>query len=517
MSNLEQQAREMSRQAALGSPTVGPVVVPPAPLRHFAGSIVLVLLGLAGLVWGGVELAGAGRGPVSPLGVGLVVTGLLFLAPGAFLLYRRLTERCVVTLHETGVAVERFGRRSVFPLGEIDSLSLSEKEHLDSGVRSGLLRGVELRGGPGRVRFRQLALDAVPDALGPLLQGLRSRLASAAEERLRGGAALTGSRWTLDGAGFLARPGAVPVPLAEITQVGVFQDKVSLWAGNDEQPFASIPAHSPNAWVLHDLLWQRLSQQGARPRGPEDGLGRVLFEKRSGSAVTIALAVLALGLLAAAVSLFADHEAGVGAGAAALGLLAAYGALHTARARFRCHERGLVKRGPLGERMMRYADLEQLSYGAVRHYHNGVYTGTHITMSFACADGKPIRHGAQTRGSEADLEMLRDQLAGMIARRLYERVGQVGEVPWTGTARLSPKGVHYRRKKLLGKGEETLAGFDQDLRFSIESGFFHLFLPGEKKSVLDLPCGGTNFYPGFLLFKQLAADAQGADAGRPEA
>jgi hypothetical protein len=207
------------------------------------------------------------------------------------------------------------------------------------------------------------------------------------------------------------------------------------------------------------------------------------------------------------VNLVTGHEAGVGAVVGVVGLAVAYGALHAARARFRCHERGLVKRSPLGERVMRYADLEQLSYGAVRHYHNGVYTGTHISMSFACADGKPIRYGAQTRGSEADLEMLRDQVAGMIARRLYERVGQAGEVPWTGKARLSPKGVHYRRKKLLGTGEEALAGFDQGLRHSIESGFFHLFVPGEKKSVLDLPCSGANFYPGFLLFKQLATEA----------
>ena len=160
---------------------------------------------------------------------------------------------------------------------------------------------------------------------------------------------------------------------------------------------------------------------------------------------------------------------------------------------------------------MRYSEIDRLTYGATRHYHNGVYTGTHIQMTFASdTAGKPIRYSTQTRGSEADLELLRDQVSQMVAGRLHERVAREGEVAWTPGVRLSTKGVHFRRRKLLGKGEEALASFAEELRFSIDAGQFHLFVPGEKKSVLDLLCSAENFWPGFLLFRRLAAEAQPA-------
>jgi hypothetical protein len=295
------------------------------------------------------------------------------------------------------------------------------------------------------------------------------------------------------------------VPLPELTEVGLFQGRVCVWKGEDERPFVSVPAKSVNAAVLREVVARGL--EGKKPREVGSGLGRVLFEK-SGSGVAAA-AVMALGLGGVVVGVIMIGDSpGTGALVAVLGAALFVGALAAARGSLRCHQKGVVKRTLLGERVLRYADLEKLTYGATRHYHNGIYTGTTISMKLAPGTGaKPIGFSTTTRGSESDLEMLREHVAGVIAQRLYERLAHESEVAWTGSVRLSAKGIRFPRRKLLGKGPETFAEY-ADLRYSIDSGTFHLFTPGEKSSVLDLSCSAENFYPGFVLLGRLASEAE---------
>ena len=74
----------------------------------------------------------------------------------------------------------------------------------------------------------------------------------------------------------------------------------------------------------------------------------------------------------------------------------------------------------------------------------------------------PMLFLSGTRDELADLELLRDQVSQMVAGRLHERVAREGEVAWTPGVRLSTKGVHFRRRQLLGKGEEALASFAEE-------------------------------------------------------
>jgi len=495
----ERQVHEMNLLARLGPPVGSAVPIPPAPLKHYAGSIALVVAGVAGLVV--PFLLGERRGVM----IGFGIPGALCLGVGAFLLYRRGADRASLALFEQGVSLTRFGKRLLFMFDEIEELKLAEEEQLSNGVRQGVRRRLGLRWATGRAKLEHLALDGRPDGVGPVLNALRTRVADACERRLRSGGTLAGKGWVLDAEGLHPRAGAPAVPVPELAEVGLFQGSICVWKGEDERPFVSVPASSANAALLREVVARGL--EGKKPREAGSGLGRVLFEK-SGSRV-VALAVMALGLGAGVVGVITiGDNPGTGALVAILGATLIVGGLAAARGSLRCHQKGVVKRSLLGERVLRYADLEKLTYGATRHYHNGIYTGTNISMKLAPAPGaKPIGFSTTTRGSESDLEMLREHVAGVIAERLHERLAHEAEVTWTGSVRLSPKGIRFPRRKLLGKGPETFAEY-ADLRYSIDSGTFHLFTPGEKSSVLDLSCSVENFYPGFALLSRLASEAQ---------
>jgi hypothetical protein len=514
MTSLEAQAREMTRMAGLGAPVAGPAGLAPAPLRFHAGSIVLAVAGAAALALGG--FFALQPPPDRSLEAGGIVGffGLVLGGVGAFNLYRRATQRGTLTLYQKGLGLERAGKKQAVLFDEIASLALKEAEHLNNGVRAGLMRQVTLATEAGRIRFADLALNGRPDAVGAVLQAFRTALAESVERRVAAGGALAGAKWVLDGSGFRPRASAPPVPGSMLTEVAVFKEGVSLWSGDDELPFFSVAADSPNALVLRDVVSKRLAGRPQRTRSTE-GLGRVLFEKGTSRTLIGVLGLLALGAFATSIPFFMSRELPAAGVVVLVGLLLAWATVHLSLSTLRCHERGIVQRSPLSQRVLKYAEMDRLTYGATRHYHNGVYTGTHISMRFASdSAGKPIQYSATSRGSEQDLELLRDQVSSMIAQRLYDRLSREPEVPWT-SARLSKKGVHYRKKKLIGSREETVSRYDQDLRYRIDSGTLHLFVPGEKKSVLDLPCSGNNFYPGFLLFQQLATEAAARPSAKP--
>src|SRR5262249_18602144 len=68
--------------------------------------------------------------------------------------------------------------------------------------------------------------------------------------------------------------------------------------------------------------------------------------------------------------------------AVVVGGCCALGAIHCRRAAFRCHEFGVRQSGLTGERKLRYLDVASFTYSAVRHFHNGVYTGTAYSFHF---------------------------------------------------------------------------------------------------------------------------------------
>jgi hypothetical protein len=493
----------MNHLARLGNQVSHPLALAPVPLKYRLGipaMLLLVLLAAVGGAWMLVE-----EHLVAARNAILVAIGLILAAvAGRLLRYRH--RHFALTLYEKGISIRRPGRTQIFLFDEIRQISLRRREQLSNGVRYGLLRRVTLRSATDRAAFEAFTLDSQRDTAGAFLDTVRACIADAAGKRLRDGGFIAGKGWSLREEGLQISGRAAPVSLPSLSQVALFGKRVAVWKDEEETPCFSVADDSPNAMLLLDYLAKRLPDR----RQHAGGLGRVLLEKRPRWSVAVLLGLTAAGAFAVAAALVSGEleAAELAAVAVAIGLLLAGGAFMMATSGFRCHERGIVKFSPFGRRELRYSEIGGLSYQATRHYYNGIYTGTSLEAKFFPeGGGSPLGVSARAKGSEQALDLLREQVAGLIAAKLRDRLSRQEEVPWTDGARLSRRGVRFPRRKLLGRGAEAFAAFADGLRYSIDQGFFHLFVPGEKKRVLTLPCGGTNFYPGLLLFGQLAAEA----------
>jgi hypothetical protein len=495
--SFEAQARELSAQARLGSALSAPASFSPPPLKYYAGSIVLVLLGLAAGAF--VFMSGARGGG----GIALAVTSALCLAAGGFFLVRRGANRGTVQAFEHGLVVVRGGRSASFPFDEMQGLQIAEKEQLDNGVRAGVRRRVRLRSRTAQTAFDAFARDGAADPVGMALQSALDQGAARVSALVGAGGLLAGKGWTLDAEG-LRRGRGPAVPLDDLARVAIFQGQVRLWRGSEPESFMGVPAGSVNARLLHALVSRRVAGKPAHPL-PDGELGRVLFTKKTSTLVLAVLVLFSLGLLAGGVAaLGADRVAGgalIGGG-----VLATVGAMAAVRGVFRAHEGGIVRRTLFGTRSMPYSQIERLTFSAIRQYHNGAYMGTSLTLKCTAADGRKVKTSATVRGSDDGLESLRDHIARVVAQRLRARLGTEREVPWAGGIRLMPDGLRFRRKKFFGQGEEVQIAWG-DLRYSIDAGSLHVFEPGASRASVTVSCAAENFYPGLVLLQTLPGES----------
>ena len=496
-----------------GQSKLGPVVVKrmelsPPPLGEYVGSILLVVLGVAACGLGALIALGGESGT----GLVLGILGVPMLALGVVSLVRRSGLRCALTVHAQGLVISRKNGDALIPYSQVQDFSLTEKEQLNNGKHAGMLRLLDFTWVEGRSRVSQFAKAGQQDTFAPVLNQLLTELADSAEGRLKTGNPLRGKGWSLDSHGLdVGHQGAVR--LSALAGVGDFDHKVSFWRVGEELPYFSVPENSPNARLLAILARRQLTDRERPMAGP---LGRVLFQRKMSTATRVFCWVLAGVLLLAGVgggaALAMDH-CWLGA-LCALGLLGALAALLILSTfnDFRVHELG-VTRKRLSKRTLRYSEIMSFQFGATRHYHNGAYTGTSVNMRFTPdPGGKSITHHQMVRGNDSDLDSLREQVSGMVARHLLERLLKGQDIQWGPTARFTSKGLVVRASKLFGKGEERLAPYNAGLRYTIEQGSFRLFIGAETKAAMTVACSADNFYPGLRILGEMCSREKAARA-----
>jgi len=499
---LDRQIQEMNEVSRLGPAVGSPIELAPQSHSEAVGPLALLVFALA-------VLAAAGwmrtNPSVAPYAIYCAAAGFLLLALAGVFLFRRRLERGTLTLHERGFTFARGGESTALAFDEVESLALEAKERLSNGRPIGIFRRATVGGPAGKVRFDQLTRNGQPDHLGGFLDKLLARLAAAAEERLRNGVPLTGGAWSLAQDGFRAQADGAPTPPATLARVGIFDQHVSLWREGEERPFFSVASGSPNALVLDRVMRQRLRGR-PEPALAAGQLGRILFERSQRQQAAVAGVV---GLIAAAAASWSFAAADPGKAKILWGLVGLLGVCTLgicvvvlwARVARR-HENGLSLSTLTGRREILFVDAERMKYSATRYYHKGVYAGTKLYLRVWAAEGKPVTFAASAKGTEVDLDGLRDDLAGRIAAKLKARLAHEPDVPWTPGVRLSRQGIRLAKRF----GAEVMIPYRQKPTFQLKRGYFSLSAPGIQGK-MTTACAAENFYPGFILLKALATEA----------
>lgn len=182
------------------------------------------------------------------------------------------------------------------------------------------------------------------------------------------------------------------------------------------------------------------------------------------------------------------------------------------RRAFRCHQFGVFRSTLFGQRTLRYAEMENFTYSSVRHYHNGVYTGTRFAMHFEPAwerRKEAIRYKISLRNSDDELDRLRDVVARIISGRLRERLAADGEVPWLSSATFTSQGLVTRPPGLFKRKEAILVPYTEVDTYQFDRGTFKLTRKGDTNPVLQCGTGERNFFPGMVLLFDLVGSAAG--------
>ncbi len=358
------------------------------------------------------------------------------------------------------------------------------------------------------------------DGLQGAIQRIQARLLAQAEDDLRQGRTVEGQfwEWLRTDLSFFQGKETLACRVDEVTAVDVLEGQICVWRAGQDELFARIPADSRNAQLLGVMLGNELAKRPAvTARPPEQGLGRILFERNSKKyfvgAVVIAALIAGAGVVFMILPLI-EKSFGQGMVLVGLGCLAGSGlvALMAASHRvsnFRCHECGVFQRNLFRERELRYENVVAFTYGAVRQFVNGAYTGTQLTMKFEPdSASNAINYNTSVKGPDQALDDLRDFVAKVIAGRMARKQGAGEIVPWTPQMSFAADGLHYKPAGWFGSNPEQFVPYGQIDNFAMQHGYFYLYAHGEKKPIMQVIVSEKNFFPGFFLFLSLFKGGQ---------
>jgi hypothetical protein len=196
----------------------------------------------------------------------------------------------------------------------------------------------------------------------------------------------------------------------------------------------------------------------------------------------------------------------VGLGLVPVGIGCIVGAVALKYMSFRCHERGVYKASLFGDKMLPYKDVGTFTYSAVRHYHNGAYVGTHLTMKFdpqAGSGSSSISYNTTVQATDDDLDELRDTISRMLAENMIQQLATNQIVPWTTNLTFQREGIQYRPAGWISRGEPQVMLYDDYGGYSMDQGVFYLFRKGEKKPITNEQTSAANFFPGFVMLLRM--------------
>ena len=465
--------------------------------------ILWILLLLAGIICLVVSQA---------FGVVLVaIAVLLCVAVEGVLMAKKRNRAWLYDSGEGFVFTDKAGRRE-FDDTQVISVYLHHKRNYGEGILKSVDRifhiTIDSEQTPLRLKNRIKVDD--PDPIQPFIDRTIENYREIATEALAAGSSLNGEGWSLTQQGLSFGRGQT-IPFAEMIGVDEFDNQVCVWRRGQDDAVFRISASSKHAFLLHVLISDALAGRVDERGDEEPGLGRIFFERKNSFLARIAVWLGCVMLVLFAMgSAAAGAEAGpllavlLGLVVGGLAVLLLVYAIRSRKSFFRCHEQGIHQRTWLGEKKLRYTDVAALTYGAVRNYYNGIYTGTALSLALEPlpdSESKPIRYGRTVNAADESLDEMRDIVARYIADRWLVQVQQGQSVQWTPELIIHPDGIEHIPRGFLGRKKKAIRyGLNQIHGYDIDEGYLHVWIQGQEKSVLQASTQKRNFFPGYHLF-----------------
>jgi hypothetical protein len=182
------------------------------------------------------------------------------------------------------------------------------------------------------------------------------------------------------------------------------------------------------------------------------------------------------------------------------------------------HEQGLVQQTRSGSRTVHYSEIESFKQFALRRNGHGGHAFSNY-MFCRLRDGEVITFTRKmTQETDADLELLRDAIARMVAERLHQQLVKEGtEIPWGLQVVLGQHTFTCGAGPGNDQGPPRTQPYSKHFETFFRNERLLLFTRGEYEALLSISCMAENFYPGLLLFQRLCDEAAKRDGGQDPA
>lgn len=453
---------EMTAEIAKKLPPV-PKVDPGAPSSSTSAELPELSSGppplradLGWTVYGGLGLVIAGLGVLfftlqSPWWACFwAVLSLSLILWAATLWRRRERLRFVLAVDQETLCIRRGKREERIRFDDLRAVTAGTK-YSKRGNEAGQLKRwtVTLQTSAAKVDYQYLAPAEEVLEIQHWTNVLLDRCRAAMETQLKNGVTFTGKGWSLDAQGLRILATGQTVPVAAISAYYRVDANEKFWRDAETDSFLVVKQSSLNSTFLRLFIMERFKEQAMKPLS---GLGRLLKVETT----------------------------------------------TWTRSRIRYYEQGFEKRAWGKESEFRDDEIDSISYQVIRHYYNGIYTGTSVQMTLMAGPRK-LRINRSNAGLEL-LDDIRTRLSERIAERLEKRLETEQEVPWVNRVMLSKTHVIFMHKK--ANIDPLRIRLSPDMPMDIAGGVCHLYDPDGQ--TIKIPMSEPNFYPGLKLMIKLA-------------
>ncbi|MEZ6053760.1 MAG: hypothetical protein R3C02_20605 [Planctomycetaceae bacterium] len=384
-----------------------------------------------------------------------------------------------------------------------------------------LILGIDADSGQRTVKLTNRLPVFSADPLDELIERLCEQLRSRAVNQLAMHQTVEGESWRLNRENLTVQLSRqeVTLPVPSISAVETIGQEVRIWTEGNPRAVVRLSLATRNTWLLPRLLVRdpevvNLARKPGEKPPVQYHLGRILFERTSGPVAS--LLFLMIGLLLAMLSIMTLFIAvramepvgivlGVMLGIISTGCL--IGAFRVRRIRFCCHEHGIERVTITARQELPYSSIDVFSFESRRNHSQGRYTGTTYTLVFADRSreqGRGIFFSTTVRNTDDELELLRERVAGVIARRMAKTYARSRRVQWTPDLWFGDDMLELSRPRRLLVGPKlAIIPYDTITHFEVRDGLFHIWTNYQERAVITVKTSSANFYPGLILLESL--------------